>query len=103
MFSSFPSHRTRFLAASGGARTANDVTGTAAMTSDVHQGVLWSLRARRSTAKCVLHAEAAWTELVILQDEEVAFRESFPDEHAARLRAEALHKRLVEKGWTEAS
>jgi hypothetical protein len=72
------------------------------MSFDDRQGVLWSLRARRSTAKCVLHAEATWTELVILQDEEVALRESFPDEYAARLRAEALHHRLVEKGWTEA-
>ena len=65
-------------------------------------GLLWSLRARRSTAKCVLHAEASWTELVILQDEEVAFREAFPDETSARVRADALHDRLMEKGWTEA-
>ncbi len=65
-------------------------------------GLLWSLKARRSTAKCVLHAEASGTELVILQDEEVAFREAFPDESTARLRADALHDRLMQKGWTEA-
>ena len=65
-------------------------------------GLLWRLRARRSTAKCVLHAEASWTELVILQDEEVAFREAFPDETSARVRAVALHDRLMQKGWTEA-
>ena len=67
------------------------------------QGVLWSLRAKRSTAKCVLRAEPAWTELVILQDEEIAFRESFPDEEAARSRAAALHDRLLKKGWKEAA
>jgi hypothetical protein len=72
------------------------------MASDDPSGTLWSLKARRSTAKCVIHAEAARTELVILQDEEVAFREAFPDETAARLRAGALHDRLMQKGWTEA-
>jgi hypothetical protein len=68
------------------------------MTAD-HQGVLWSLRARRSTATCLLHPRSTWTELVILQDEEIAFRESFPDEDAARIRAMALHDRLLKKGW----
>jgi hypothetical protein len=72
------------------------------MTAD-HQGVLWSLRARRSTATCLLHPRSTWTELVILQDEEVAFRESFPDEVAARIRATALHDRLLKKGWKAAS
>ena len=71
------------------------------MVSDA-KGVLWSLRAKRSTAKCVLHAEATWTELLVLQDEEIAFRESFPDEDAARMRAAALHERLVRLGWREA-
>jgi hypothetical protein len=40
---------------------------------------------------------------VILQDQEIAFRESFPDEDAARMRATALHDRLLKKGWTEPS
>jgi hypothetical protein len=40
---------------------------------------------------------------VILQDEEIAFRESFPDEDTARVRATALHERLLKKGWKEAS
>ena len=60
---------------------------------------MWSLRARRSTATCLLHPRSTWTELVILQDEEIAFRESFPDEVAARSRATALHDRLLKKGW----
>jgi hypothetical protein len=63
------------------------------------QGLLWSLQARRSTARCVLRTESTGTELVILQDEEVAFREYFADEEAARTRAVALHDRLLEKGW----
>jgi hypothetical protein len=68
-----------------------------------HQGVLWSLRARRSTATCLLHPGSTWAELVILQDREVAFREAFPDEDTARLRARALHDRLLQRGWKEAS
>ena len=71
------------------------------MVSDA-KGVLWSLRAKRSTAKCVLHAEATWTELLVLQDEEIAFRESFPDEDSARMRAAALQERLMRLGWREA-
>ena len=71
------------------------------MVSDA-KGVLWSLRAKRSTAKCVLHAEATWTELLVLQDEEIAFRESFPDEDSARMRAAALQERLLRLGWREA-
>jgi hypothetical protein len=66
------------------------------------QDLLWSLQARRSTAKCVLRTESTWTELVILQDEEVACREYFADEEAARTRAVALHERLLEKGWKQA-
>jgi hypothetical protein len=69
------------------------------MALDDRQAVLWSLSAKRSTAKCVIHAEPTWTELILLQDEEVAFRESFPDENTARVRASALHERLLEKGW----
>jgi hypothetical protein len=49
-----------------------------------------------------LRADTTWTELVILQDEEIAFREYFPDEDAARSRAVALHDRLLEKGWKQA-
>lgn len=71
------------------------------MLFEERQGVLWSLRARRSTAKCVLNSDASWTELLVLQDEEIAFRESFPDEYTARVRATALHQRLIEKGWKE--
>jgi hypothetical protein len=72
------------------------------MGSDGRLGVLWSLSASRSTATCVLHAEATWTELVVMQDDEIAFRESFPNEETARLRATALHDRLLKKGWKEA-
>jgi hypothetical protein len=71
------------------------------MDRNTRQDLLWSLQARRSTAKCVLRNESAWTELVILQDEEVAFREYFADEDAARTRAGALHDRLLEKGWRQ--
>ena len=66
------------------------------------QDLLWSLQARRSTAKCVLRGNSSWTELVVLQDEEVALREYFADEDAARSRAVALHERLLEKGWKQA-
>ena len=72
------------------------------MDSGNRQDLLWSLRARRSTAKCVLRAEITGgmsTELLILQDDEIAFREAFPDEYTARNRASALHDRLVKRGW----
>ena len=72
------------------------------MQRDKRQDLLWSLHARRSTAKCVLRTEYAWTELVVLQDEEVALREYFVNEEAARTRATALHERLLEKGWKQA-
>jgi hypothetical protein len=72
------------------------------MDHDSRQDVLWRLQGRRSMAKCVLRAESAWTELVVLQDEEVALREYFPDEDSARSRAVALHERLLEKGWRQA-
>ena len=73
------------------------------MDRDHRQDVLWSLQATRSTAKCVLRTESAWTELVLLQDDEIACREYFPDEEAARTRAVALHERLLQKGWKQAS
>lgn len=66
------------------------------------EGVLWSLSARRSIARCVLRAGSTSTELLILQDEEIAFRESFPSEDTARRRASALYDRLLEKGWKAA-
>lgn len=72
------------------------------MDRDNRQDLLWSLEAKRSTAKCVLRADSTWIELVILQDEEIACREYFPDEDAARTRAVALHDRLLEKGWKQA-
>lgn len=71
------------------------------MDRENRQDLLWSLQAKRSMAKCVLRAESTWTELVILQDEEIAFREYFPDEDTARTRAVALHDRLLEKGWKQ--
>ena len=66
------------------------------------EGVLWSLSARRSIARCILRAESASTELLILQDDEIAFRESFSSEDTARRRASALYDRLLEKGWKTA-
>lgn len=65
--------------------------------------LLWSLRARRSVAKCVLAATASTAELLILQDGDVTIRERFPDEEIARLRARALRDGLVQRGWREVS
>jgi hypothetical protein len=72
------------------------------MELDDRRDVLWSLTAKRSTVSCVLRAERASAELILLQDEEIAFRESFPDEYTARVRATALHERLLDKGWRQA-
>jgi hypothetical protein len=71
------------------------------MDREKRHDLLWSLQARRSTAKCVLRAESTWIELVILQDDEVAYREYFADEDAARTHAFALQERLLEKGWKQ--
>jgi hypothetical protein len=72
------------------------------MESDERRDVLWRLTAKRSTVRCVLRAERASTELILLQDEEIAFRESFPDEDTARVRATALQERLLTRGWKQA-
>ena len=63
--------------------------------------ILWRLRAKRSVAKCVLSVHPAVAELLILQDEELAIREPFPDQDTACLRAQALHDALVERGWRD--
>ena len=67
------------------------------------EALLWSLRAKRSTAKCVLSTTPHAAELLILQDEEVAIRERFPDEDIARVRARALREGLLQRGWRHGS
>lgn len=64
---------------------------------------LWAVQAKRSVMKCVLHVEPTWTELLVLQDEDVAVRETFPDREQARAQAQALHDRLIALGWQNAS
>jgi hypothetical protein len=53
--------------------------------------------------KCVLHVEPTFTELLVLQDQDVAVRETFEDEIQARAKARALRERLIEIGWRNAS
>jgi hypothetical protein len=64
---------------------------------------LWAVQAKRSIMKCVLHVEPTWTELLVLQDEDITVRETFPDEEQARAQACALHDRLIAIGWRNAS
>jgi hypothetical protein len=64
---------------------------------------LWTLRAKQSIVKCVLQVDSTWSELLILQDQDLTTREVFPDPEMARARAHALHERLIEKGWRDAS
>ncbi len=64
---------------------------------------LWAVQAKRSVMKCVLNVEPTWTELLVLQDEDVAVRETFPDQEQARAKAQALHERLIALGWRNAS
>ena len=64
---------------------------------------LWTVRARQSIVKCVLQVDATWSELLILQDQDVTSREVFQDPEMARARAHALRDRLIEKGWRDAS
>jgi hypothetical protein len=65
--------------------------------------VLWNIRAKRSIAKCVLHVEPTWSELLVLQDKEITLREVFSDEGVARLRAGELKSALNQRGWREVS
>ena len=64
---------------------------------------LWVVRAKQSVVKCVLQVDATWSELLILQDQDVTTREVFQDPEMARARARALRERLIEKGWRDAS
>lgn len=63
---------------------------------------LWAVQAKRSVMKCMLHVEPTFTELLVLQDRDVAVREIFPDREQARRNAEALHARLLKRGWRNA-
>ena len=64
---------------------------------------LWEVRAKRSVVKCVLQVETTWTELLLLQDEDVAARELFQDNQQARDRATLLREQLLKRGWRQAS
>jgi hypothetical protein len=63
---------------------------------------VWAVQAKRSVMKCVLHVEPTFTELLVLQDQDVAVRETYPDCEQARVKARALHDRLIEHGWRNA-
>ena len=64
---------------------------------------LWTVRAKRSVVKCVLHAEPTWVELLLLQDDDITIRETFQDDGIARAKAAALRERLMALGWRQAS
>lgn len=63
---------------------------------------LWSIHAKRSLVKCVLHVEPDFTEMLVLQDEDVALRQTFADRAEACARADALRQRLIAIGWRNA-
>ncbi|PYR89965.1 MAG: hypothetical protein DMF84_22260 [Acidobacteria bacterium] len=67
--------------------------------TDDRAAILWRLRARHTTATCVLQPLAVGALLTLLQDDDVVFREAFPDAHLAEARARALRARLQGKGW----
>ena len=64
---------------------------------------LWEVRARRSVVKCLLQVDTTWTELLLLQDDDVASRELFQDNQQARDRATLLREQLIKRGWQLAS
>jgi hypothetical protein len=67
--------------------------------TDGRAATIWRLRARQTTAHCVLQELSVGALLTLFQDDEVISREAFPDVHLAEARADALHARLVAKGW----
>jgi hypothetical protein len=68
-------------------------------TKDDRAATLWRLRARHTTAECVLQPLPVGALLTLLQENEVVFHETFPDMQLAEVRAEALRVRLEAKGW----
>jgi hypothetical protein len=66
---------------------------------DGRAATLWRLRARHTTAQCVLQPLPVGALLTLLQDNEVVFHETFPDTQLAEARADALRTRLEAKGW----
>jgi hypothetical protein len=63
---------------------------------------VWAVQAKRSVMKCILNVERTFTELLVLQDQDVAVRETFQDQAGARAQAKALHARLLKRGWQNA-
>jgi hypothetical protein len=67
--------------------------------TDDRTAILWRLRARQTTAQCVVQPLPVGALLTLLQDDEVVFQETFPDTRLAERRADALRSRLEAKGW----
>lgn len=67
--------------------------------TDARAAILWRLRARHTTAHCVLQLLPVGALLTMLQDDDIVFRETFPDARLAEARADALRGRLEAKGW----
>jgi hypothetical protein len=67
--------------------------------TDGRAAIIWRLRARQTTAHCVLQEMAVGALLTLFQDEDVISSEAFPDIHLAEARAHALRARLEAKGW----
>jgi hypothetical protein len=67
--------------------------------TDDRAAIIWRLRARHTTAHCVLQQLPVGALLTLFQDEDVISREAFPDVHLAEARADALRARLEAKGW----
>jgi hypothetical protein len=68
--------------------------------TDGRAAIIWRLRARHTTAHCILEKLSVGALLTLLQDEDVISREAFPDVLLAEARADALRARLEAKGWT---
>jgi hypothetical protein len=67
--------------------------------TDDRPAILWRLRARQTTAHCVLQPLPVGALLTLRQDDDIVLQEIFPDTHLAERRAVALRSRLEAKGW----
>ena len=71
--------------------------------ADPKRNIVWTIKARNSTIRCVLCDEVGFAELQVFQNDQLALSERLPDLGSARAHAEELRARLQARGWERVS